>query len=153
MQKAFLMIFLALCWMYSCKDTDLSPPTNDSNIEQHKEKGMERLVLGSSAEIEALLSEMNESGAIRARSVQDLGVLKSNNEELFVSLAEANRQKVMESLTPEQLDSIRNDDEDLEFCPSDSVIADIRFSQLLNANREIQVGDSIYKYFDNGVAI
>lgn len=153
MQKTFLMIFLALCWMYSCKDTDLSPPTNDSNIEQHKEKGMERLVLGSSAEIEALLSEMNESGAIRARSVQDLGVLKSNNEELFVSLAEANRQKVMESLTPEQLDSIRNDDEDLEFCPSDSVIADIRFSQLLNANREIQVGDSIYKYFDNGVAI
>lgn len=40
----------------------------------------------------------------------------------------------------------------MEFCPSDSVIADIRFAQLLNADREIQVGETVYKYFPNGIA-
>lgn len=55
-------------------------------------------------------------------------------------------------MTPIQLDSIANDEEELEFCPSDSVIADIQFAQLLNADREIQVGQTVYKYVPNGVA-
>jgi hypothetical protein len=59
---------------------------------------------------------------------------------------------VLSQLTPEQLKEIENDPDGLEFEPSDSVIADIRFAQLLNAEREIQVGDTVYKYFANGVA-
>ena len=58
----------------------------------------------------------------------------------------------MSSLTPMQLDSIAKDSEELEFCPADSVIADIQFAQLLNAEREIQVGQTVYKYVPNGVA-
>lgn len=90
--------------------------------------------------------------AIGRERYKNTGVQLSDNEELFESLVEANRKKVMASLTPAQLDTIRNDEEDLEFCPSDSVIADIRFAQLLNADREIQVGDTVYKYLENGVA-
>lgn len=58
----------------------------------------------------------------------------------------------MSSLTIAQLDSIANDEDELEFCPADSVIADMRFAQLLNADREIQVGQTVYKYMPNGVA-
>lgn len=76
----------------------------------------------------------------------------SDGDASFVSLFEANRAKVMDALTPEQLDSIINDEDELEFCPADSVIADMQFAQLLNAEREIQVGQTVYRYMPNGVA-
>lgn len=51
-----------------------------------------------------------------------------------------------------QLDSIRNDEGGLEYCPEDSVIADMQFAQLVNEAREIQIGETVYKYLGNGVA-
>ncbi len=151
MTKTPLLILFAACSLYACKDDDLRTKEDVSN-KNTAEKGMQRVIVGSSSEIEALLDELGEPTGNSSRAVQNTGVQLSDNEELFESLVEANRRKVMASLTPAQLDTIRNDEEDLEFCLSDSVIADIRFAQLLNADREIQVGDTVYKYVKNGVA-
>lgn len=151
MLKQTLLILFAACSLYACKDDDLKTKEGVAN-KSTAEKGMQRVIVGSSSEIEALLDELGEPTGNCSRAVQNTGVQLSDNEELFESLVEANRKKVMASLTPAQLDTIRNDEEDLEFCPSDSVIADIRFAQLLNADREIQVGDTVYKYVKNGVA-
>lgn len=151
MLKQTLLILFVACSLYACKDDDLRTKEDVSN-KTATEKGMQRVIVGSSSEIEALLDELGEPTGNCSRAVQNTGVQLSDNEELFESLVEANRKKVMASLTPAQLDTIRNDEEDLEFCPSDSVIADIRFAQLLNADREIQVGDTVYKYLENGVA-
>lgn len=151
MLKQTLSILFAACSLYACKDDDLKTKEDVAN-KSTAEKGMQRVIVGSSSEIEALLDELGEPTGNCSRAVQNTGVQLSDNEELFESLVEANRKKVMASLTAAQLDTIRNDEEDLEFCPSDSVIADIRFAQLLNADREIQVGDTVYKYVKNGVA-
>ncbi len=151
MLKQTLLILFAACSLYACKDDDLKTKEDVSN-KSVAEKGMQRVIVGSSSDIEALLDELGEPTGNSSRAVQNTGVQLSDNEELFESLVEANRRKVMASLTPAQLDTIRNDEEDLEFCPSDSVIADIRFAQLLNADREIQVGDTVYKYLENGIA-
>ena len=58
----------------------------------------------------------------------------------------------MAKLTQAQTDSINTDEDSLEFCMSDSIIADDDFAQLLNATREIEVDDTVYKYYGNGVA-
>lgn len=65
---------------------------------------------------------------------------------------EAQKELTLSRLTPLQLDSIYNDEDELEFCLSDSIIADMEFAQMLNESREIQVGDTVYKYFGSGVA-
>ena len=70
----------------------------------------------------------------------------------FKSLVESNKEKLYATLTPEQIAEVENDEDDLEYCPDDSVIADYAFAQLLNEAREIQVADTVYRYFANGVA-
>lgn len=70
----------------------------------------------------------------------------------FKSLVESNKEKLYSTLTPEQIAEVENDEDDLEYCPDDSVIADYAFAQLLNEAREIQVADTVYRYFANGVA-
>lgn len=111
---------------------------------------MQRVIASSPKEIEALIAQIGDGSKPVTRAVSSVKL--SDNEKPFVSLAEANRIKVIEALNPLQLDSIANDEEELEFCPSDSVIADLQFAQLLNAERELQVGTTVYKYMPNGVA-
>ena len=146
------MLILSCLVLTACQDSiTLADKEAENAINANKkEKGMQRVIASSTDEIKYLISQLNEDDFMPSRVL--LAPNLSNNEDEFVSLIEANRQKVMASLTPEQLDSIENDEDELEFCPSDSVIADIRFAQLLNADREIQVGTTVYKYFPNGVA-
>lgn len=136
----------------ACQDNVIQPEQENIPAEnpQNVQEGMQRIVASSPEEIELLIAQMGDGIQPASRAVSSATL--SNNEEAFVSLVEANRQKVIASLTPIQLDSIANDEEELEFCPSDSVIADIQFAQLLNADREIQVGQTVYKYVPNGVA-
>lgn len=70
----------------------------------------------------------------------------------FLSLPDANKLKYMAKLSQAQIDSINTDEDSLEFCMSDSIIADDAFAQLLNPTREIEVNDTVYKYYGNGVA-
>jgi len=150
--KHLLMLILGCVVLTACQDNiTLADKESENAINaKKKKKGMQRVIASSTDEIKYLISQLNEDDFMPSRVL--LAPNLSNNEDEFVSLIEANRQKVMASLTPEQLDSIENDEDELEFCPSDSVIADIRFAQLLNADREIQVGTTVYRYFPNGVA-
>lgn len=151
MKKLFFLL-LGCVSLTSCQDNMILPDKeqNPQETVSDTKAGMQRIVASSPAEIEQLIAQMGDGSKPLTRAVSSASL--SNNEEAFVSLVEANRIKVMESLTPLQLDSIANDEEELEFCPADSVIADIQFAQLLNADREIQVGQTVYKYMPNGVA-
>lgn len=150
--KQIVYLFMGITFLTSCQDNVIQLEQNLLKAETPKDiqEGMQRIVASSPEEIEQLIDQMGDGIQPASRAVSS--VTLSNNEETFVSLVEANRQKVMSSLTPAQLDSIANDEEELEFCPADSVIADIQFAQLLNADREIQVGQTVYKYVSNGVA-
>lgn len=88
--------------------------------------------------------------SIKVRSVEMVETGCSDSK--FQSLIDAQKQLCLSKFTQEQLDSINSDEEDLEFCLDDSIIADYEFAQLLNSKREIQVNDTIYRYFGNGVA-
>lgn len=152
--KKIALLALPAILLLSCSDDSIVELNKTSNENpQAVMEGMQRIKVASRAEINYLIEKLENSEnnpLTRSGALPD--VQMSDNEELFVSLVEANRRKVMESLTPAQLDSIRNDEDELEFCPNDSVIACIRFAQLLNAAREIQVSDTVYKYTSKGVA-
>lgn len=150
--KHFVFLLMGITLLTSCQENciQLEQETVMADTPPNIQEGMQRIVVSSTEEIEQLIAQMGDGIQPSSRAVSSATL--SNNEEAFVSLVESNRQKVMASLTPIQLDSIANDDEDLEFCPADSVIADIQFAQLLNAEREIQVGQTVYKYVPNGVA-
>ena len=151
MKKNFILL-MGIVFLASCQDNMIL--SDDVQIPQASvndlQDGMQRIVASSPEDIQTLIAQMGDGSKPLTRAISSATL--SNNKEPFVSLIEANRIKVMESLTPLQLDSIANDEEELEFCPSDSVIADIQFAQLLNAEREIQVGSTVYKYMPNGVA-
>ncbi len=153
MQKVFF--FLAgLLFLASCQD-DVIIETNNPNSQTITERseGMQRLIIPSRSDLGALLNRIDKSNSPTTRAMlAKSNVRFSANENSFVSLLEANRASVMQSLTEEQRLEIENDEDGLEFCPSDSVIADICFAQLLNAEREIQIADTIFKYTPKGVA-
>lgn len=113
--------------------------------------GMERMVFNDRDDIKTLISQFNQDN--RKRKILVASQQFSDNEQAFVSLYEANYEELMSSITPAQLDSINNDEDELEFWPNDSVIADYQFQCLLNANREIEVEGKVYRYFGNGVAV
>ncbi len=136
----------------SCQEDLLKIEEVHNKLESsiYKEDDMQRIKLSSTEELKNLISQMDPDG-LSTRTLVD--VEYSNGDKEFISLIEANRLEVMSSLTKEQLDSLERDEDELEFCPTDSIIADIQFAQLLNANRTIQVGEYVYMYLNNGVLI
>lgn len=150
--KKLTSLLVGFICLTSCQDNMILPDKeqNPQETVSDTQAGMQRIVASSPDEIERLIAQMGEDSKSLTRALSSATL--SNNEEAFVSLTEANRNKALESLTQLQLDSIANDEDELEICPVDSVIADIQFAQLLNADREIQVGQTVYKYLSNGVA-
>lgn len=120
MKKNFILL-MGIVFLASCQDNmilsdDVQNPQASVNDLQD---GMQRIVASSPEDIQTLIAQMGDGSKPLTRAISSATL--SNNKEPFVSLIEANRIKVMESLTPLQLDSIANDEEELEFCPSDSV--------------------------------
>lgn len=149
------MLLIALM-SFSCSDQDIlsDVATQEPQSSNNQEEVLPRLVFSSRDELKDVLSQLNEGVSLtnlntRAITAEQLPVV---SEQKFQSLLEVNKQRCFAKLSAAQLDSIRNDEEELEYCPEDSVIADMQFAQLVNEAREIQVGETVYKYLDNGVA-
>jgi len=152
--KNLIYFLVGLLFLVSCQD-ESNLETNRSVFDTSikKVEGMQRLIVSSRNDLGVLINSMGASTNPLTRAVLEANNVQfSENEDKFVSLLEANRTNVMESLTEDQRLQIENDEDGLEYCPSDSVIADIKFAQLLNAEREIQIADTIYKYTPKGVA-
>lgn len=155
--KTIFLFLLYVSMLCSCQDTDIEY-NQKSLAETQKDKKEQSvfLVFNSKGELAETISRMKRGErfiSTRAtRATLDSRPNVSIEDLQFVSLLEANKQQFLKSLSREQLDSIKNDEDEIEFCMSDSVIADYEFAQLLNASREIQVNDTVYKYFKNGVA-
>ena len=111
--------------MASCHDEISLAPSGELKTTEEgvAESGMQRIIVNSRSEIEELLENADELQNPKSRASLNLNY--SNNEEKFISLMEANKQKVMSSLTQEQLNLLKNDPEEPEYSPSDSIIADI----------------------------
>lgn len=153
--KKTLILILGVILMNSCEKYENETVENNQKTDLLEEKDSNAFLhFSSKEELNNAINSINSgsnNAATRASIVSaDLSTKKVNSE--FISLIEANKKQTLEKLSQAQRDSIINDEDDLEFCLADSIVADYAFSQLLNAAREIQVGDTVYRYFANGVA-
>lgn len=155
MKELKLLLLLQLVFIFSsCTDkafevvNELEEYKTDIYVEKP------RLVFSSKNDLKTKIEKLKEGYELRDLDVTVLnhgGVLTRNVAD-FQSLYEAQKELTLSRLTPLQLDSIYNDEDELEFCLSDSIIADMEFAQMLNESREIQVADTVYKYLGSGVA-
>lgn len=124
MKNKIFLFLVGLLSLTSCTESALTTLTEDpsATIDCIPDEGMQRIIVSSRSELAAIIDQMGEPGTPQSRSVDALDLAYSNNQEEFVSLLEADRQRVMSSLTPEQLAEI--DAEGLEYSATDSVIAD-----------------------------
>lgn len=155
MKKLFILL-LSSFMLFSCADQDILDDTSaqDTQSSGNDEEVLPRLVFSSNDELKQVLNQLNEGISLASLHTRAITTeqLPAVSEQKFQSLLAVNKQRCLARLSTAQLDSIRNDEEELEYCPEDSVIADLQFAQLVNEAREIQVGETVYKYLDNGVA-
>lgn len=158
MKHLFLILFGAML-LCSCQDRGIESELKPSPCQNQEENSPAFLVFSSRKELAEAISNLRSGkhyDATRASNMSTVNTDKENNGGSgimqFLSLPDANKLKYMAKLTQAQTDSINTDEDSLEFCMSDSIIADDDFAQLLNATREIEVDDTVYKYYGNGVA-
>lgn len=124
--KQFYVYLLWLVVLTACENTSLTEPNSvPSPISKHPtQDGMQRVIVNSPDQIADLINQLGDPSSHQSRSVESSNVEFSNNEDQFVSLLEADRRRVLDSLTPEQLAEVEK--LELEYEPSDSVIASVR---------------------------
>lgn len=140
---------MLLCVAFiSCQDQDdlVNNAVKDKSIETVANV-LPRLVFSTREDLKESL-KLLDSGLSQSVAMTRAAVSNCS----FKSLAEVSKEKFYSTLTKEQIDSINNDDDEIEYCPEDSIVHDEDFSQLVNADREVQVGDTVYKYIKGGVA-
>lgn len=154
--KNLFILLLGIFIFLSCTDTDIlnDAPTKQLQSPSENEDVLPRLVFSSNSELKDVINQLKDGISLTNLHTRAITTeqLSTTSESRFRSLLVVNKEKCLAKLSIVQLDSIRNDEEQLEYCPEDSVIADMQFAQLVNASREIQVGETVYKYLDNGVA-
>lgn len=157
--KHFFLILFGAMLLCSCQDRGIESELKPSPCQNQEENSPAFLVFSSREELAEAISNLRSGkhyDATRASNMSTVNTDKENNggsgTMQFLSLPDANKLKYMAKLSQAQIDSINIDEDSLEFCMSDSIIADDAFAKLLNATREIEVDDTVYKYYGNGVA-
>lgn len=156
----FLFFLWGIALLHSCQDENVAEmQTKDSEESITANDNSTFLVFSSKEDLKRaidLMKEGHSSTSVRKKCSIKIREVKLEeggcSDPNFQSLLEVQKQLYLSKLTQAQLDSINTDEDDLEFCLEDSIIADYEFAQLLNSKREIQVNDTIYRYFGNGVA-
>lgn len=146
-----ILFLLLILGIYSCQDSEITEVTQKTITEKQSESDF--LVFRTKGELQSSIQTLKR---LKDSQVKDFATTRAAISvpipDSFQSLLESNREKCLSKLTATQLDTIKKDPDQLEFCLSDSVIADYEFAQLLNANRMIQVEGIVYRYFPNCVA-
>lgn len=152
--KKILFMTLVSLMITSCQQELLNDPEEvSSDISVKKHAGMSRKKFASRAQLaerisclESMTAEMAETRAIVMPDEYTEGT------EAFKSLYDSNKEQTLSSFSEAERHALENDEEDLEYQLADSIITDYYFAQMLNANREIECQDTVYKYYANGVA-
>lgn len=154
MKKAFLISLCAIA-LYACTDEDIlfqQEQVNHSSITNDTSPG--RLIFSNKENLNDAINLLKQGYPLEMLQTRSSdGKAQLSNETNFRSLYEANKQAYFASLSPEEISIIENDEDGLEFCLPDSIVADFYFSQLLNEDRIVQIGDSVYKFYGNGIAV
>lgn len=157
-----------LCMIFmSCTETLLEPKFDSNTIQESKHSsftGSARLVFSSREELSQTMEMLNEAEDMKSASklvrrlhpgsnphnpgLPNYDIRDTNR---FTSLYEHNKEDYFASLTPEERTIIESDPEELEFALPDSIIKDFQFSCILNKDREIQIGDTVFRFVAKGI--
>ncbi len=162
MKRAFLFLLLSAV-LFSCTEQEMIFDETVNQTPNEKELVSGRLVFPSKESVQQAIEYLkagNELFPVQVRSFiggstpLDTSVQIGGGGNVgFNSLYMINRYNYMNSLTDAERAIIENDEDGLTYCMPDSVIEDFYFSKLVNEAREIEVEDSVYKYFKTGVAV
>lgn len=153
MKKAFLISLCAIA-LYACTDEDILFQQERVNHSITDDTSPGRLIFSNKESLNDAINLLKQGYPLEmlsTRSSDEKAQISSGT--TFRSLYEANKQAYFASLTPEEISIIENDEDGLEYCLPDSIVADFYFSQLLNEDRIVQIGDSVYKFYRNGIAV
>ncbi len=150
----FIIVALLSILSFSCEEQMLTPNTENQNSkDEFVENGF--LVFSSREELKNtidLLMNDEPMGSKIVRSTTDDNYYMIETYQ-FKSLADRNKEMYFETLSAEERAIIENDPDNLEYCVPDSIIADQYFSRVVNPHRMIQVGDTVFKFINNGVLV
>ncbi len=148
MKQFYLMLVAACALLCSCSQLD-EPVAPSTKVERVAKKGV--LCLPSQ---EAFASLVDALKAADTYDINDLPKTRTDGvtgNEDFVSLRQHLIDQGLREFTDEELAEIIADS--LTYEPEDSLIVDPYMMAMLDADREVQIGDKIYRYIDEGLLI
>ncbi len=113
-------------------------PANE--VKNNASNSSSLMSFATSSDLQSFMEELKDGMVIQTKSTS-----------AFVSLWDYQREKFMSSLDDITRQYIAS--EDLTYEPEDELIVDPTFAKILNPNREIMVGDRIYRYIPEGILI
>ncbi len=158
MKKIFtIFVFVAATSFFAC-DQDLTGyeiPNQSDNESQELSYAQgvssSRLVFATKANIVAQLNQLKESKQLTLPKSATTRSVDGEEDTTFVSLRESLAAQGIVGLSNEELAVISA--EELEYEPEDSIVWDPYMCAVLNANREVQVADSVYRIVEDGYII
>lgn len=161
--KRLLFIFI-LGGIFSCNDNLESDNLINELTEVEEANQMAGVLkFDSNNQIQEFLDELRDdkrvtnltSDEVKKRWKMKKGITSLRSESVdavpFISLLDSLKNRDLAHLTQADWDIINSDEENLVYEPEDYIIYDMYFSSVLNNKREIQVGDFIYKYAEDGI--
>jgi hypothetical protein len=144
MNKKIFIIVAMVFFATACSDKEI---LNDLDNVSETEQTSNRLVFNSYEQIDQLMNYLrqNEDKPL----VKSSGLIDIPND--FVSLYQKNYDSLRSLITDEEFALATAEGLEIDF--EDDVIADEYFAQLLNEDREIQMGNEIYKFIPEGILI
>ncbi len=141
-----LLLCCALCVSCAQMDEKVSP---DTRIGRAQKAGVLRVA--SQQQFAAIIDDMKNADVFDVTEMPQSRNGEVSIDEQFVSLRQHLIEQGLREFTDDELAQIIADS--LEYEPEDSLIIDPYMMAVLNENREVQIGDKIFRYIDEGLLI
>lgn len=152
-----ILTFVAVVSIYSC-DQDLTVyetqiQSNNCSAERSYAEGVSssRLKFASKADIVAQINLLKDTKQTKLPKSATTRSVDGEEDTTFVSLRESLAAQGIVGLSNEELAVVAA--EELEYEPEDSIVWDPYMCAVLNADREVQVADSVYRIVEDGYII
>ena len=153
MKSLFTSSVIILLFLCSCTKNDIVYQQEDGTISEIPtlfETKNGRLRFASKDYVSSQIEAIKEKDALDFAQTR-ASIMTRSGEEDFISLRQFKIDQDLRHLTQEEIKAAES--EGLIYDPDDDIIYDSYFASILNKDREVVVGNEIYKYVDKGVLV
>ena len=149
-------IVATIATFIACEKDLVDYQSSQPELKQHEVHFIEgvvdsRLKFSSKADLITQLNHLKSNQQLTLPKIATTRSAESEEDTTFVSLRESLAAQGIVGLSNEELAVVAA--EELEYEPEDSIVWDPYMCAVLNADREVQVADSVYRIVDNGYII